>query len=170
MDGFGKIHFGPDGKGPRAHHYPYAYVVRSETKPYWDLTKEYALADHMFATEQPGSFPAKPALIAGTTQLNSNYVVGVTNAGGCDAPARTRTILYNGKHRLGPAPCFTWKTMADLLDAAKVSWKYYTLLCSGHYADVGCRNGMRSRRSSRLGTVVTGRVTSASLIRTSSTI
>jgi phospholipase C len=137
MDGFDLIRFGTDGKGAPAHLYPYAYVVRSETKPYWNLAQHYALADHMFATEHAASFAGSQVLIAGSTALRSgNYVVGVTNAGGCDALQGTRTILSDGGR--GPRPCFKWKTMADLLDAASVSWKYYSLLCTGRYADFGC--------------------------------
>jgi phospholipase C len=137
MDGFDLIYFGPDGDGPPAKLYPYAYVDRSETKPYWDLAKKYALADHMFSTEDAGSVAASQVLIAGSTALTPHlYVVGATNSGGCDAPPGTRTILSDGKH--GPAPCFTWKTMADLFDARGVSWKYYTLLCTGRHADFGC--------------------------------
>lgn len=137
MNGFDLINFGPNGKGRPAHLYPYAYVTRRETDPYWDLAKRYALADHMFSTERAGSFAASQVLIAGSTALaDGKYVVGVTNAGGCDAPPGTRTILSGGGH--GPRPCFTWKTMADLLDAKGVSWKYYTLPCSGRDADFGC--------------------------------
>jgi len=49
---------------------------------------------------------------------------------GCDAPAGTATAEVNpqrvvGSHD-GPFPCFTqFRTMADTLDAANVSWKYY---------------------------------------------
>ena len=137
MDGFNLIRFGAEGEGQKAGDYPYAYVARSETKPYWSLAKRFALADEMFATEAgAGSFAGSEVLIAGGTGLDGSYVVGVTRPGGCDAPLGTRTILADG-HK-GPAPCFTWKTIADTLDAADVSWKYYTLLCGGRYADPGC--------------------------------
>jgi phospholipase C len=138
MDGFDLIRFGSGGTGPPAKLYPYAYVERSEIKPYWDLAKQYALADHMFSTEQAGGFAAGQVLIAGSTALNRKgpYVVGVTAVGGCDAQAGATTILSNG--RSGPPPCFTWNTMAGLLDAKGVSWKYYTVLCSGRDSDIGC--------------------------------
>lgn len=140
MDGFDLIRFGANGNGPPAHLYPYAYVVRHETKPYWNLARHYALADHMFATEHAASFAGSEVLIAGSTLLHppspGKYVVGVTGPGGCDAPRGTRTLLSGGGR--GPRPCFRWETMADLLDAAKVSWKYYTLLCNGRDADFGC--------------------------------
>lgn len=138
MDGFDLVHFGADGSGPPAHRYPYAYVERSESKPYWDLAQQYALADHLFSTEQAGGYTANLVLIAGSTLLHHPdlFVTGATNAGGCDAPAGTHAIL-NGTKK-GPPPCFGFTTMADLLDAKHVSWKYYTELCTGKSHDFGC--------------------------------
>jgi phospholipase C len=66
MDGFNLLRFGVNGNGQRARLYPYAYVVRRETKPYWNLARQYALADHMFATEQAASFAGSEVLIAGS--------------------------------------------------------------------------------------------------------
>ncbi|HVA32586.1 MAG TPA: alkaline phosphatase family protein, partial [Candidatus Baltobacteraceae bacterium] len=48
----------------------------------------------------------------------------------CDAPVGTATSLLNPQRveswGAGPAPCFTqFRTLADTLDAAHVSWKYY---------------------------------------------
>ncbi|HZZ00936.1 MAG TPA: alkaline phosphatase family protein [Candidatus Baltobacteraceae bacterium] len=133
MDGFNLITFGTGGGQGYAKLYPYAFVERSEIKPYWDLATTYALADNMFSTATTDSFVAHQQIIAGTTQLNSHESVVDTPSGpvwGCDAPAGTSTsvittagkVIVNG----GPFPCFTqYKTMADVLDAANVSWKYY---------------------------------------------
>jgi phospholipase C len=138
MDGFDLIHFGANGSGPPAQLYPYAYVERSETKPYWGLARQYALADHLFSTEQAGGYAANLVLIAGSTLLRrpDTFVTGATNSGGCDAPPGTRSIL-NGRKK-GPPPCFAFRTMADLLDAKHLSWKYYTRRCLGKFADAGC--------------------------------
>ncbi|HEX4013503.1 MAG TPA: alkaline phosphatase family protein [Candidatus Cybelea sp.] len=138
MDGFDLVRFGADGSGEPAGDYPYAYVERSESKPYWDLAGRYALADRLFSTEQAGGYTANLVLIAGSTLLRRPglFVTGATNVGGCDAPAGTHSIL-NGKKK-GPPPCFAFRTMADLLDKKHVSWKYYTELCSGKSGDIGC--------------------------------
>ena len=152
MDGFDLIRFGADGNGPLARRYPYAYVERSETKPYWDLAHQYALADRLFSTEQAGGYPANLVLIAGSTLLHRPdvFVTGATGAGGCDAPAGTHSIL-NGTKK-GPRPCFDFRTMADLLDAKHVSWKYYTESCTGKLHDVGCTwNAMESIKVVRYG-------------------
>ncbi|HEY1680083.1 MAG TPA: alkaline phosphatase family protein [Candidatus Tumulicola sp.] len=118
-----------DAKDPTC---PYTRIVRNEVKPYWDLAKRYALADHMFASTRYESFVDSIYLVAGTTKLQANtYAAGAPSKEpwGCDAPAGTTTpILKNGKIELGgPFPCFTqFPTIADLLDKAGVGWNVYT--------------------------------------------
>jgi phospholipase C len=133
MDGFNLIAFGTTGGGAPAGLYPYAVVERREIKPYWDLAGRYVLADHMFSTDTTDSFVAHQMLISGTVQLNGHESLTDTPSvfpWGCDASSGTTTtvlmtsgqIVVNG----GPYPCFTqYKTMADVLDAKNVSWKYY---------------------------------------------
>jgi phospholipase C len=131
-DGFDKIGFGENGSGEPAGLYPYSYVYRSETKAYWDFAKQYALADHMFFTQTAASFIAHQIILSGTVALNSDESLTDQPNGmpwGCDASPGTHTPILktNGKEFLhGPFPCFTeYGTMADLLDPANVSWKYY---------------------------------------------
>ena len=118
---------------------PYAYVPDTPTEagPYWDMASKYIVADQMFPTEFGASFTAHLMLIAGNDDLTpgNNALVDFPSSSpwGCDAPASTVSpfIHYNGgTQRLyisnGPFPCLTqFKTMADTLDAAGVSWKYY---------------------------------------------
>lgn len=141
-DGFDKIRFGAGGTGENAKLYPYAYVERSETKPYWDFAKQYALADQMFFTETAASFIAHQIILSGTVALNSHESLTDQPNGmpwGCDASPGTKTPILksNGKEFLnGPFPCFTeYGTMADLLDTAHVSWKYYVDPEKGKDAD-----------------------------------
>jgi phospholipase C len=118
-----------DSKDPTC---PYTRVVRSEVKPYWDLAKRYALADHMFASTRYDSFVDSLYIVAGTTKLKANtYAAGAPSKEpwGCDAPAGTTTpILKNGKIDFGgPFPCFTqFPSIADLLDKAGVDWNVYS--------------------------------------------
>jgi phospholipase C len=143
MDGFDAINTGTTGLGPPAGLYPYAFVVKRETKAYWDMASQYALGDHMFSTEKSDSFPAHQELIAGTTALNANESLVDSPSQphwGCDAPPGTTTpvILKDGHiNPLGPFPCFTqYKTIADSLDAAGVSWRYYVESLAGFSGDV----------------------------------
>jgi phospholipase C len=141
MDGFDLIciYCESYGGGPPAKLYPYSYVVRRETKPYWDLAEQYTLADHMFFTATASSFVAHQEIIAGTTRISATQSLTDqpnVQPWGCDAPgaergaeqvAFTPVIDLAGRvNQFGPFPCFTqYKTMADLLDAANVSWAYY---------------------------------------------
>ena len=117
---------------------PYQYVNPNDIKAYWNLAKQYVLADHLFQTQGSGSFTAHQDLIAGGTSLNApktrSLVDLPTHAPwGCDAPKWVRTSLlvdadsqieYEGGK--GPFPCLTYKTVRDLLDKKGVSWKYYS--------------------------------------------
>lgn len=111
----------------------YSYVQRSLIQPYWDMANEYVLADAMFPTEFGGSFTAHLTLVAGTDNLSPTKAevdIPSTPPWDCDSAPGT-TSSYVTPDRLvhafkGPFPCFDqWKTMAQTLDHAGVSWKYY---------------------------------------------
>jgi phospholipase C len=110
---------------------PYTRVKRHDTRTYWELAKQFALADHMFASTHFGSFVNQIYLIAGTTKIKPNaYDIGAARPlAGCDSPAGTKTSILKDGHieaLRGPFPCFTqFPTMANLLDKAHVAWKYY---------------------------------------------
>ena len=119
--------------------YPYQYVDPKYIQPYWSLARQYVLADHMFPTMFGNSFTAHLDLIASTTNLRSDLAEVDTPSAqpwGCDAPAGTRTSTLDGSRHentgSGPFPCFTqFDTLADLLDAAGVSWAYYAPSVNG---------------------------------------
>jgi phospholipase C len=128
MNGFEGEHF---YGGPR--NFAYAYVPRDESAPYWTMAREYVLADHMFPTEFGPSYTAHLSLIAANTDIKPTPIAEVdapnTLQWGCEAPPGTRTYTLDAQ-RLerfnGPFPCFrNFPTIADRLDAAGVSWKYY---------------------------------------------
>lgn len=125
MDGWNLL----DAKDPLC---PYARVDRSEVRPYWNLATRFALGDHMFESTYYGSFVNQLFLIAGTTKLAPQTFDVLYSDGpvwSCDAPRGTVTsLLRKGRfeNRAGPFPCFTqFRTMANLLDDAHVSWKSY---------------------------------------------
>ncbi|MEO6834689.1 MAG: alkaline phosphatase family protein [Candidatus Tumulicola sp.] len=132
MDGFDLSYIGQQPAGT----YPYQYVNPAQIAPYWTIARQYALADHMFQTQGSGSFTAHQDLIAGGTAIDPyDSLVDTPSSSlfwGCDAPPSTTTSLITtgGQYLLdqGPFPCLTYPTgtLRDLLDAQKVSWKYYT--------------------------------------------
>jgi phospholipase C len=134
-DGFDLIRFGESGQAGEAKLYPYAYVDRSETKPYWNLAEQYTLSDETFFTETASSFIAHQVLLSGTVALNDRESLTdepVTPPWGCDSPPgdTTPVLFKDGRVSLnGPFPCFTWATLADLLDAKSVPWSFYVDHC-----------------------------------------
>lgn len=130
MDGFNLNTTAP---GCTLAHLPLSHLNRSEVKPYWTMAKRYVLADHMFPTEIGPSFTAHLTLIAGTADLSPTRseadVPTDSEPWGCDAPSGTATYTVDATRVVndnGPAPCFSqFRTMADTLDAAHLSWKYY---------------------------------------------
>ncbi len=127
MDGFNTITV---ENNPGA--YVYQYANPSDVQPYWNLAKQYVLADHTFSTQGSGSFTAHQDLIAGGTKINATQALidfPSQQPWGCDAPSGTTTALITTKRvylpTAGPFPCLGYKTLRDLLDAKSVSWKYY---------------------------------------------
>lgn len=150
MDGFDENKF---NNGRPAHLFPYARLNSKLVKPYWTMAQEYTLADKMFATVWGNSFTAHLDLIAGTTVISKSSGTTVSEIDTpydqnnpnwtCYAtpPPPTYILTYNhstGKivhSGGGPPPCFTqsqFHTMADTLDAAKVTWKYYAPTITGN--------------------------------------
>jgi phospholipase C len=142
MDGFDQNIF--NNKQP-AHLFPYSHLESKAVQPYWTMAKQYTLADRMFPTVWGNSFTAHLDLIAGTTviykksgktvsEIDTPYNQSVQNWT-CYAspppPTRILTRTAGGQIQWGgggPPPCFTpsqFHTMADTLDAANVTWKYY---------------------------------------------
>jgi phospholipase C len=133
----------PIGETPGT--YVYEYVDPAQIKPYWDLAKQYVLADHMFQTQGSGSFTAHQDLIRGGTGINANQsLIDFPSDGGypwgCDAPSGTVTSLITQSNRYlggqGPFPCLTYRTLRDLLDAAGLSWRYYSPPVGGRGGDL----------------------------------
>ena len=139
MDGFNLVPIGPCGSnGKSAGTLVYQYVKESEIEPYWNIARHWVLADHLFQTQGSGSFTAHQDLIRGGTLIGKTKSLIDSPDGwpwGCDAPARVRTNTYDAGQveQNGPFPCSnhfpdyrSYVTLRDLLDAANVSWKYYT--------------------------------------------
>lgn len=108
---------------------PYTHVRAADTARYWQLAKSFTLADHTFSSTYFGPFASMQYMIAGSTEVaRDTYVIGENGLPlGCDSPAgTTTTVLRRGKvEPNGPFPCFTYPTIATLLDEHHVSWKWY---------------------------------------------
>ena len=131
---------------------PYVFVPNdapnyvNEAGPYWQMARQYVLADHYFPTDFGPSFTAHQYLVASTTDIARDLAIvnypGVLNRHGgvnlasstswsCDSPQVLRTSTLDALRTVSPAtgpfPCFTqYRTIADSLDARGVSWQYFT--------------------------------------------
>jgi phospholipase C len=125
--------------------YPYSYLERSQVATYWAMAHDYELLDHMFPTELGPSFTSHLNLIAGTDDLKPNLAEANYPTGepwGCDAfgGKSVRSFTVDRKRQIGdgPFPCFTqFRTLADVLDAKHVSWKYYAPSIDSSYGGGG---------------------------------
>jgi phospholipase C len=122
LDGFDEVATSPKSTA----YAPYQYVERSEVQPYFDIATEFTLADHMFASQNGPSFPGHEYLVAGQAGGADDDPTDV-QPWGCDAPPGTTVPVYaaNGTST-NVFPCFNYRTLGDLLDAAHRSWRYYS--------------------------------------------
>ncbi len=114
-----------DGFNNNATYMPYSYADPADTVPYWTLAQQYTLGDRTFQSNTGPSFVAHQYMIAGQSGNASENPN--SNIWGCDAAPSTLVPIIgpNGTDLPGVFPCFDYQTMADLLDARGVSWKYY---------------------------------------------
>ena len=128
LDGFSRSGSYPDpGYPPAPPNFPLAYVPAYETTIYHLLAQRYALADDNFAPRLVPTFPGHLFLVTAQSQAADDPNDPLT--WGCDSkPGTTVPIFGAGETEITPGvfPCFDNPTIADLLDRAGVSWKYYT--------------------------------------------
>jgi len=104
----------------------YAYVPQSESKPYFDMAREWVVADRMFQSQLDESFVAHQYVIAAQAQssvdLPAELIWGC--AGGTYDTVSTITQTRNPD---GPSQqaCFDYTTLGDELDKANLSWRFY---------------------------------------------
>ncbi len=120
MDGFNleRLYGGPPNG-------QYVYVPHGETKPLFDMAHEWVLADRMFASQLDESFVAHQYIIAAQAHSSVN-VPG--SYWGCEGPPRDEvaTLTHRRKYGAAQRPCFDYETLGDELDAARLSWRFYT--------------------------------------------
>ena len=107
--------------------FPLAHLPANETSLYHLLAARYALADDNFAPRLVPTFPSHYTIATAQSYVADDPHGGVW---GCDAKPGSTVPVFSGVAEQvaaqGVFPCFDQRTIADLLDAAGVSWKYYT--------------------------------------------
>ncbi len=120
------------GSAKASEGFAYAYLPAHETTIYHVLAARYALADENFAPRLVPTFPSHYTLVTAQSRIAGNPN---SHIWGCDSPPVTTVPIFGeGEATTGAGvfPCFDQTTIGDLLDAAHVTWKYYT----GRYDDI----------------------------------
>jgi phospholipase C len=121
----------------------YTYVQSSNVVPYFQIARQYGYANYMFQTNQGPSFPAHQFLLSGTSApvfddgdsndywkwFAAENSMPPSGPYGCTAlstiipevdPGGEESNGYQNGY-----PCYNHNTLATLLDANSMSWKYY---------------------------------------------
>jgi phospholipase C len=114
----------------------YVYVPHNESKPYFDMAHEWVVADKMFQSQLDESFVAHQYVIAAQADSTVDLPSGLW---GCGGGKYDVVPTITGSRGLGPyvKPCFDYTTLADELDKAKLSWRFYASAYGSRSSDAG---------------------------------
>ncbi len=144
MNGFFKV------RGGTATDNAYTYADYDQTAPYFDMAHKYALADHFFASHNSESYTAHQYLFAGqsglpgtvdaplaTPTLKPDNTVAPLVSWTCQFYQQYNESLYQwspsvlfpaaleSKTPTIPGPCWSYSSLADLLNTKNTSWRVY---------------------------------------------
>src|SRR5262249_18157992 len=93
------------------------------------LAQAFALADHYFCAQIGPTLPNRLYLWSGTSGWNFL------------APSQTASSLpYNNPSLTAPPPVLDWPTMPDVLEAARLPWKCYSVADGSLPSAIGAFN------------------------------
>src|SRR5579863_1139681 len=117
--------------GPSGIEYPeYVYVPHSDSKPYFDMAREGALADHMFQSQLDESFVAHQYIIAAQANWSVDLPIGSWGCTEKDSVVGriTKQRTIGSQYQ---SACFDYQTLGDELDKAKLTWRFYATRYGG---------------------------------------
>jgi phospholipase C len=102
----------------------YVYVPHNESKPYFDMAHEGVLADRMFQSQLDESFVAHQYVIAAQAAKSVDLPQGPW---GCYGGSSDIVATIEKNRTMGPniEPCYDYQTLADELDRADLTWRFY---------------------------------------------
>jgi phospholipase C len=107
----------------------FTQLHQADIPNYWIYAQNFVLSDNTFSSLQGASFPNHLYTIAaqsGGVWNNTLQINGKGQLWGCDANPLTQAPAMDLNHVVTkPFPCFDFQTLADLLDGAGLTWKYY---------------------------------------------
>jgi phospholipase C len=131
MNGFDKEFSFGDFKNSQ-----YVYVPHDQSKPYFDMAHEGALADRMFQSQLDESFVAHQYVIAAQAAWSADLPGGYW---GCENHEAAEVAMISAQRVVGgyQKACFDYQTLGDELDKAKLSWRFY----ASQYGSASSGNG-----------------------------
>ena len=117
----------------------YGYVPSSDNGPYVTMATQYTFADRMFQTNEGPSYPAHQFIFSGTSEPSAGSDLLVSEnpdhsrSPGCLSSERAKVEVIDpaGAEDQTVVSCFDHQTLADVLDAKGVSWRYYAAGTTG---------------------------------------
>jgi phospholipase C len=106
-------------------------LTQQDIPNYYSYAQHFVLGDHMFSSLHGESFPNHLYTIAATSGgvFTVPQPLGSQKAGfnwGCDLPSDYAVRVMDSDGDVSDAfPCFDFQTLADSLENANISWKYY---------------------------------------------
>jgi phospholipase C len=121
MDQFDLVKHGND----RGYLLPYTQTSEAQIPNYFAYAKRFVLADRTFSSLSGPSFPNHLYTVAAQSGgVLSNPVK--TESWGCDADDDTTVEVMGTEGKISQQfPCFDFPTLADSLQSAGISWRYY---------------------------------------------
>jgi phospholipase C len=115
----------------------YVYVPHDESKPYFDMAREWVVGDRMFQSQLDESFVAHQYVIAAQAQASVDLPYGYWGCAG--GTYDTVATITQGRNPDGTPQqaCFDYQTLGDELDKAQLSWRFYAV----RYGNDGGGNG-----------------------------
>ena len=114
---------------------PYSYVPHDETKPYFDIGKQYVLADQMYASNfDASSFISHQYIIAAQSEASVNFPYG--GVWGCPGGSGDDIAIVGPDRQIPDGQqraCYRDTTLGEEADNASpaISWAYYATSYSG---------------------------------------
>lgn len=101
----------------------FTQYTQQDIPNYWAYAQNFTLADQNFSSIHADSFPSHLYTVA----AQSGGVISNPDSHGvgCDTPGANVVVIDAQGIVSNQFPCFSFATIADVLSAAGISWKYY---------------------------------------------
>ena len=122
MDGFQAL----DGASLNGDDMAYQQYVAADIPNFWSYARHFTLGDHMFASMAGGTFPNHLFSVAAQSGGIITNVQAWHVGWGCDSGNQAYTLRQTPNGKVVKAgTCFTFTTLADVMQQQHVSWAYY---------------------------------------------